>query len=326
MPADRQEAPMLLSRVAESAYWAGRYLERAEDIARLARVHTELYLDLPKAAGLGWFPLLAVTGSAADYRTHHREATEEEVIGFLATDPDNPGSIVASLARARANMRVARSVFPGETWHAVNDFHRWAVDASDEAVGRRTRVRWMEAVVHRCQLLAGQMEGVMSHDQAYAFLEVGRFLERTDMTSRVLDVQAEVLLGVGDIVGPYTDLTWMSVLRSLNAHHTYRRSRGGAVSGAEALGFLLKDGQCPRSVEHCLIALARSLLELPRCQEAMAVCAELQTRLEAEDVTELAAAGLHDWVEHLQAGIGDLHDMLAATYFSTGADELVRIA
>jgi len=317
---------MLLSRVAESVYWVGRYLERVEDTARLAKVHTELYLDLPRSAGLGWFPLLAVTGSATTYRALYEEATEEEVMAFLATDPDNPGSIIAALSMARANMRVTRSVFAGEAWHALNGFHQWATATAEEAVDRRTRVRWMEAVIQHCQLLGGQMEGIMSHDQAYAFLEMGRFLERADMTSRVLDVQAEVLLGVGHSLGPYTDVTWMSVLRSVNAHHMYRRSGGGAVSGPEALAFLLKDIQFPRSIEHCLTALAHSLLELPRCQQAMAVCAELQRQLEVEDVSGLDAVGLHDRVDQLQTGIGELHDMLSTTYFSTGADELLRIA
>ena len=317
---------MLLSRVAESVYWVGRYLERAEDTARLVKVHTELYLDLPKAAGLGWFPLLAVTGTADAYRVRHAEATEEEVIGFLTTDPANAGAVLASLSRARANMRVTRSVFAGEAWHALNDFHRWAADTREEAVDRRTRVRWMESLVHRCQLLTGQMDGVMSHDDAYAFLEMGRFLERADMTSRVLDVQADVLVGAGDRLGTYTDVTWMSVLRSVNAHQMYRRSGGVAVSGPGALAFLLKDEQFPRSVEHCLTAIARSLLELPRCQEAMAVCADLQARLETADVDALAAGGLHEWVDELQGRIGELHDVLAETYFGAPADELLRIA
>jgi len=317
---------MLLSRVAESVYWVGRYLERAEDTARLVKVHTELFLDLPKAAGVGWFPLLAVTGTAATFRARYEGATEEEVIGFLTSDPDNPGSILVSLSKARANMRVTRSVFAGEAWHALNDFHQWASDTCDEAVDRRTRVRWTEALVHRCQLLTGQMDGVMSHDQAYAFIEMGRFLERADMTSRVLDVQADVLLGVGDHLGPYTDVTWMSVLRSVNAHQMYRRAGNPAVSGSEALRFLLKDVQFPRSVEHCLTALARSLLELPRCQDPMAVCAELQGQLEAADVAALAEEGLHAWVDALQEGIGDLHDVLADTYFAAPADELLRIA
>ena len=124
----------------------------------------------------------------------------------------------------------------------------------------------------------------------------------------------------------YTDVTWMSVLRSVNAHQMYRRAGYPAVSGSEALRFLLKDVQFPRSVEHCLTALARSLLELPRCQDPMAVCAELQGQLEAADVAALAEEGLHAWVDALQEGIGDLHDVLADTYFAAPADELLRIA
>jgi uncharacterized alpha-E superfamily protein len=291
---------MLLSRVAESVYWVGRYLERAEDIARLATVHTGLYLDLPRAAGLGWSPLLAVTGSAVAFRARHGEAAEEQVIRFLAADADNPGSVIASLSQA---------------WHALNELHQWAAETIEEAVNRRTRLTWMDGVIGRCQLLSGLMAGVMSHDQTYSFLEIGRYLERADMTTRVLDVQAGILLGVDDRFEPYADVTWSSVLRSLSAQQIFRRTVGGNVSGPEALRFLLSDAQCPRSVEHCLTVIARSLLELPRCQEPMATCAGLQEALEDADVDALAEEGLHQWVDAAQLSIAGLHDRLADTYF-----------
>jgi uncharacterized alpha-E superfamily protein len=306
---------MLLSRVAESVYWVGRYLERAEDIARLAAVHTGLYLDLPRAAGLGWSPLLGVTGSDAAFHARHGEATEEQVIRFLSADADNPGSVIASLSLARANLRITRTVFPSEAWHALNELHQWGAETIEEAVNRRTRLEWMDGVIRRCQLLSGLMAGVMSHDQTYSFLEIGRYLERADMTTRVLDVQAGILLGVDDRFEPYADVTWTSVLRSLSAQQMFRRTAGGNVSGPQALRFLLSDAQCPRSVEHCLTVIARSLLELPRCQEPMATCAGLQEALEEADVDALAEEGLHQWVDAAQLAIAGLHDRLADTYF-----------
>ena len=90
---------MLLSRIAEGVYWAGRYAERAEATARLVKVHTELFLDLPRSAGVGWSPLLAVTGSGDVFSTRHLDATEDEVVAFLAVDGENPGSVIGSLAQ-----------------------------------------------------------------------------------------------------------------------------------------------------------------------------------------------------------------------------------
>src|SRR5688572_27698304 len=133
---------MLLSRVAESIYWAGRYLERTESTCRLVTVHTELYLDLPKAAGLSWTPLLAVTGSGESFAETHEQHTEDAIVAFLTSDLDNPGSVVSSLARARENLRVTRAMLPRPACEILNDLYLSAMATRSEAVDRRTRARW----------------------------------------------------------------------------------------------------------------------------------------------------------------------------------------
>jgi uncharacterized alpha-E superfamily protein len=314
-----KEGTMLLSRVAESVYWAGRYLERAEATARLVRVHTELFLDLPKAAGVEWTPLLAVTGSDEEFRHRYPEASEEHVVGFLATDAENQGSIVASVAQAHANLRVAQAILPSEAWEVLNQLHLWAAQTRHQAVDRRFRLGWMAQLIRQCQLLSGLLDGTMSHDDAYAFLEIGRGLERADMTTRVLDVQAGILVGQRDGATPYADLTWMAVLHSLSAHHVFRRTAGSMVSGPAALRFLLRNQQFPRSVERCLIEISRALLELCRHNDPMAGCAEVQQLLERAEFDSLvdgpSATALHDYANRLQQGLGGLHDLLVATYF-----------
>jgi uncharacterized alpha-E superfamily protein len=307
-----QEGTRLLSRVAESVYWAGRHLERAEATARLVHFHTKLFLDLPKAAGVGWTPLLAVTGS--DEAFGQPEAGEEEdVVGFLATDKEHPGSILASVAQAHGNLRVTRAILPSEAWEVLNQLHLWTTQTRHQAVDRRTRPGWMAQLIGQCQLLSGLLEGTMSHDDAYAFLEIGRGLERADMTTRVLDIQAAILVGQRDGATPYADVTWTGVLRSLSAHQMFRRTAGSTVTGPAALRFLLRDPQFPRSVERCLIEISRALLELCRHQDPMAGCAEVQMLLEKAE--PLGAAGLHDYADQLQQGLGKLHDLLVATYF-----------
>jgi uncharacterized alpha-E superfamily protein len=315
-----KDGAMLLSRVAESVYWAGRYLERAEATARLVHAHTELFLDLPKAAGVGWAPLLAVTGSGDDFHHRHARAHEEKVVDFLVASPENQGSVVASIAQAHANLRVTQAVLPSEAWGVLNQLHLWATETRHEAVDRRTRLAWTAGLISQCQLFSGVLEGTMSHDDTYAFLQIGRGLERADMTTRVLDVQAGTLLAQRDASSPYADLMWMGVLRSLSAHQMFRRIAGPMVSGAAALRFLLRDPQFPRSVERCLIEISRALLELCRHNDPMAGCAEVQQMLEQTEIDALAAgrasaAALHDYADRLQQGLGDLHQLLVTTYF-----------
>jgi uncharacterized alpha-E superfamily protein len=307
---------MLLSRVAEGVYWVGRSAERAEATARLVKVHTELFLDLPKSAGVGWSPLLAVTGSGDAFSTRYSDAAEEEVVAFLTVDTDNPSSVIASLADARANLRVTRTVLPRLSWEVLNGLFLWAVDTSPQAVDRRTRMAWMDHVVRQCQLFTGSLAGTMCHDESYSFLEIGRFIDRADMTTRVLDVQAEILVGQGiTVVKPYADITWMNVLNSLASRQMFLQHCRSGASGPEALRFLLKDPRFPRSVEHCLIAVSRCLLELPAHSEPMAGCAAVQSRLEDADVAQLAQSGLHEFADGLQHGLNRLHDLVTETYF-----------
>jgi uncharacterized alpha-E superfamily protein len=298
----------LLSRVAESVYWAGRHLERAETTARLVHFHTKLFLDLPKAAGVGWTPLLAMTGSDEAFR-HPKAGDEEHVVGFLATDAEHPGSILASVAQAHGNLRVTRAILPSEAWEVLNQLHLWTTQTRHQAVDRRTRLAWTG------QLLSGLLEGTMSHDDTYAFLEIGRGLERADMTTRVLDIQAAILVGQRDGATPYADVTWTGVLRSLSAHQMFRRTAGSTVTGPAALRFLLRDPQFPRSVERCLIQISNALLELCRHSDPMAACAEVQQLLEKAELDDQGATALHDYADRLQQGLGRLHDLLVANYF-----------
>jgi uncharacterized alpha-E superfamily protein len=307
---------MLLSRVAESVYWAGRYLERTEATARLVKVHTELYCDLPLSCGVGWSPLLAVTGSREAFDERHPTPTEDQVVAFLSADPDQSGSIVAAVAAARHNLKVTRNLLPPSTWEAMNDLHHWVADTGTDAIPRRSRLHWMDQVIRHCHLISGSMAATMCRDDAHAFLEVGRHLERADMTTRVLDVQAGILVqGTGPGLAPYSDITWMSVLRSLAADHMFRRSTLGVLSGPEALRFLLKDPTFPRSVERSLTEISRALIELPGHDTAMATTASVQASLEDVDVDSLAEGGLHEFVDTVQEGLATVHGELAAAYF-----------
>jgi uncharacterized alpha-E superfamily protein len=315
---------MLLSRVAESVYWAGRYLERVESTARLVRVHSELVLDLPEIAGFGWSPLLLVTGSRELFDKHYNGAhLEEDVIRFLTVDPNSTTSILSSITSARYNFRVTRNVLPASAWEQVNQLFLWIVQSRTLSVDRRSRSAFMDRVIRDCYVLRGLLASTMSHDDAYSFWQMGSQLERADMTTRVIDVQAGVLMGDkatnATKLDTYADLTWTSVLRSLSAQQMFQRSARNGISAAEALKFLLSDPQFPRSIEHCLTQISRSLLELPRFDAAMVSCANLQKQLSESSLANSEAQSLHNCMDQLQIGIGDLHAAIADTYFVRSA-------
>jgi uncharacterized alpha-E superfamily protein len=317
---------MLLSRVAEAVYWTGRYLERTEATARLLAVHTELFLDLPKAAGVDWAPLLYVTGGIDPFAELYPDTGEEDVVAFLSIDARNPDSILGSLDRARTNMRTARFLFPRELCEGLNNQYLLAVEECEEAVPRRSRMRWLASIVAECQRLSGIISGALNHDEVYAFLRLGRLIERADMTTRVLDVCAATFFHSEDQLRPYADVTWMSVLKSLSAYHTYRRHVQTQVRGADAMAFLLRDPQFPRSVEHCLIEISRSLIELPRHDVPLRVCADAEMMVSGIQIRPLTWDGLHRCADQLQRQLGVLHHCLEDQWFSFEAHATSELA
>lgn len=313
-------SPLLLSRVAECAYWAGRYLERAEGTARLIKCHSDLVMDLPRAAAVGWEPLLAVLGVAPAAGTHHRVSTSEEgVVRTLAADASNPSSVRSSIGAAHANLRVARAVMPQEAVEVLIELHNHVDGTATDAIDRRTRSVWLTSVIRSCQTLSAILGETMSHDDAFCFFTVGRQLERADLTTRVLDVQVGPLTRqVDDALGPYLDICWFAALRSVSALQPFRRT-GTPTSAQATISFLLRNAKCPRTVESCLTEASRWLLEIPGHEAPMAACAATQRLLQSADMDELADGSLHGFVDELQISIGDIHDHIAVSWFSREA-------
>ncbi|HZZ52150.1 MAG TPA: alpha-E domain-containing protein [Pseudonocardia sp.] len=311
---------MLLSRCAESLYWAGRYLERAEATARLIKEHTEPLLDRPRSAAVDWFPLMAVTGCRDEFVGRKADPGEDDAVEFLTANPKNRGAVVASIARARANLLASRAVLTRPSWEVVNNLHGWVMVTADQAIDRRTRLGWIDGVISQCQLFASTAAAAMPDDEVYGFLQIGRHLERADITLRVLDVHAGILVDRSDQEGPagvsHWEATWTSVLRSLSAQQLFVRTAGAGASGAAALRFLLQDDRFPRSVESCLTGASQDLGRLPSARPPAESCGQTQMRLRSLSITEELTPGeLNVLVDDLEKGIGDVHAALTDTYF-----------
>ncbi len=314
---------MLLSRTAEDLYWLGRNVERAEAVSRLVGEHTNLLVDLPVDVDSNWAALLAVTGSTASFTERYEQVGEAEVVTFLMADVGNPGSVLRSISAARESLRIVRPLVPRSAWECLNRLHLDAVDATARCAQRRDRIPVTERVMASCQQFSGIMDGTMSRDHAYRFWQLGRFVERADMTTRVLDVGAGALMAASAPTAhppadrsPYEDVRWLGVLRAVAAHNMYHRSTGASVSGPAVVQFLLRDPAFPRSVRHCTERVERLLDELPsRGQVAVAV--EALDAVAARPATPSSdPAAIHRHVAELQRALDRLHAAVVEAYFS----------
>jgi uncharacterized alpha-E superfamily protein len=307
---------MLLSSVAERVYWMARYVERAENTARIILVNNNLLLDMPRGIELGWEPLVAITGNGALFREHYDEASERNVIRFLVADSRNPNCIACSLAQARENLRTTRAILPRAAWETVNDLYAFASDNKTSGMSRRGRYAFMRRIIDYSQLLAGKLSSTMSHDQAYDFLRMGRNMERSDMTTRVIDVRGSNLLpSITEELRPFDDIQWKSVLDSLAAYQMYRRHVHVRVRGKEVLRFLLQDRMFPRAVHYCLTEVEHCLHSINSSEAALRVLGKAQRMLSQVGVGELLSSGLTDFINEFQLVHSELHAQISATYF-----------
>ena len=308
----------MLSRVAENLYWMARYIERAEDTARLLSVNSHLMLDLPRNVPLGWGPLVEMTGSLEAYQQRYERFDERSVVHFLCAEASNSSSILASLASARENLRTTRDVVPRETWEEVNQLYFYIADNAESSVNPRQRDRFLQHVIRGCQTLTGLIEGTMSQGSARTFIELGRQLERADMTTRIVDVRSASLLPKHpDELMPFENLQWMSVLKSLTAYQMYRQQIRLRVRGPDVLRFLFQDPCLPRSIAYSLETLGEQLQTLPRCDRALATVLMVRADGNEADVQSLAYAPseLHAFIDIMQIGFANIHSAIAATYF-----------
>lgn len=312
----------MLSRVAETIYWIGRYMERAENTARLINVNTNLMLDLPKGIALGWEPLTRILGCEHDYADKHDEITERRVVNFLISDESYSGSILSTIGFARENARTIRDILPREAWEELNAFHQQVVESKQTSYARQGRHDYLSRIIRGMQQLTGLLAGTMNHDTAYHFLNMGRKLERADMTTRIINVKSENPIPEDTPeLTPYQDMLWMSMLESMGAYQMYRQSMQARINRIDVLTFLFRRTEFPRSFTYCTENIAYNLSCLPNNAEPLSIIQHIDRVVQAAPMAEMDNGVLHIYVDQLQICLGYLHDSIAETYFPSHIEE-----
>lgn len=306
----------MLSRVAENLYWMARYVERAENTARAVSVNANLLLDLPRGIAPGWKPLIDITGLNEVFEDRYQDYGERQVVKFLLADEDNHSSVLSSLQNARETCRTVRDILPRQAWELLNQLHMYSEANLASGLTKRGRHPYVKDVINRCQTLAGMLGSVMTRDDGYQFLRIGRNLERADMTTRIIDVRTADLLPE-DVAAlrPFDTIQWVSVLHSLSAYQMYRRTMQAQVSRSEVLKFLFKDSLFPRAVNHCLDAVEESLGTLHNNTTSLKSVRTVARKVQRTRVDKQSQAALHAYVDDLQLGFTRIHEAVAKAYF-----------
>jgi len=307
---------MMLSRVAENLYWMARFLERAENGARLINVNTNLQLDLPKAVRPGWRPLVEMTGNETQFNSLYSDTDEASVVRFLIGDSRNPGSILSSLNNAREDARTVRDYMPREVWEQVNGLTLNAKANLAAGLSNRRRFDYLRDVIHGVQQITGLLAGSMTHDEGYQFLRLGRNLERADMTIRIIDVSsANLLPEVSEELAPFRNIQWMSVLKSLSAYQMYRRAMQVRVRRPDVLKFLFKERLFPRAFYHTVCEVGECLQDLPRNAVPLEQVATLKEAVTGSRPDAMSQTELHAFIDKLEQDIIALNGAITTTYF-----------
>jgi uncharacterized alpha-E superfamily protein len=300
----------VLSRIAESLFWIGRYIERADDTARLVDVHLQILLEDP------WAEEDAACRSLLSVMDRSLPASDvtvgrQEVLDQLAYDRVSPSAIAGSLIAARENARRAREVISTDLWEAVNV--TWT--QLPTRLSARRAHSYFSWVRERSAVVSGIVDSTISRDDTWHFLVLGRSLERADMTARLLATRA-----LAGSVAP----DWRTLLHSCGAHEAYLRRYRGIGSDESAAGFLLTDRLFPRSIVHALGQAEACLEGLDPMRDHAGVddarmrIGEARAGLEYRRLSELLDE-LPAQMERVQRSCSAASDAIRARYFPAGA-------
>ncbi len=256
----------MLGRSANGIFWMFRYLERAENTARLLDAGFRLALTRGQSAARDeWRSVLITTGLDEEFAARHDDYSGPAVINFILRSPDNPGSVLAMVEGARTNARAVRTGITREVWEATNESWMVLHDMLSRPVRASNLGEVLAAIRRQSTLVRGSMDGTMLRNEIFNFARIGTFIERADNTARILDVKYHVLLPSVGWVGSTLDNTqWETVLRSVAGERAYRWLNAGTMDAKGIAQFLILDGRFPRSIAFCYEKLRSNMASLAR--------------------------------------------------------------
>lgn len=315
----------MLSRVADSLYWLGRYIERAENNSRILDVNLQVTLDDENSSDederLAWEPILATLEDLKRFRKLYAVTSSDAVCEFVTFAKENPNSIRSCIAAARENARTVREYISSEMWERINSLYLWVNSADARQLFAGSAIDFYRHIVDYAHQFHGTTDATLTHGEGWNFLQVGKYLERTDSTSRIVDLKYHILLPQGEEVGGNVDtVQWQAVLKSCSAFEAYRKIHTGQVTPFSVAEFVILHDSFPRSIRFCADHLDAALHCISGCDRthfsnnAERLSGRLCSDLNYTTIADIFNTGLHEYLDRTQGRLIEISGALLDQY------------
>ncbi len=315
---------VLLSRYADCIFWLARYVERAENLARILDVNATFSRD--SSGAQNWLSIVELNADAEAFAERFGEVTEQAVLRFYVTDTTNYTSIASSIAEARENARTLRPLISTEMWTQLNILHNRLADLEEGALAPHHLSALLRTIREDVQTHTGITEGTLYRDQSWFFYQIGRYIERADQITRLVDIKYHLLLPRISDVGSAIDVSqWSALLRSAAGYHAFRRLGSGEMTPGAIAGFLLLDPRFPRSVACCvqeletLLITLKSRYALRGGNDAAEELDRLRAVLGTLRIETILREGLHEFVDLIQRQLVAVTREMSIAFFGLRA-------
>ncbi|TPI15274.1 alpha-E domain-containing protein [Mesorhizobium sp. B4-1-3] len=310
---------MLLGRTANGLYWMNRYIERAENMARLVDAGLRMALTRTQDASEEWNSVLLSAGSDVAFSQKYQEYTAANVSDFLLRDTSNPSSTMSSIETARNNARMVRTALTRETWESINEAWMSLKRMLARPIDERDLPTVLDAIKRETALIRGSFYGTMLRNEIFDFSQLGTYVERADNTARILDVKYYVLLPSLSWVGSTLDnYQWESILRSVSAHRSYRWVYEADYKPTNIADYLILNVRMPRSLTFCYRFLGEHLKFLAddygERHACHATAEKIQALLKRGSIKDIFDHGLHEFLHEFIRDNTRLGDEIAQDY------------
>jgi uncharacterized alpha-E superfamily protein len=318
----------MLSRVANCLYWMSRYIERADNTARIVDVNLQLILDFRNLDNRSlvdhWMPILESTGDEEKFLERYPKATGQSVTEFLVFDSENPNSILSSVCQARENARMVRDQITVELWEELNRLYLWIRSNEAHTMWRRSPAEFFGLIKNASLLLVGTIYATIVHNEGWYFMQGGKFLERADKITRILDVRHAIFPGKEGprAISQRDTLELSAVLRSCSGWDAYKAAYGAEVRPEWVAEMLLFSDDFPRGVRFCVEKLDDALRHIsgvaPRrfSNDAEKLSGRLLAELQYGSTEEVLAFGIHEYLDQLQVKFNAIGEAMFNAYIS----------
>lgn len=309
----------MLGKTAGGLYWMFRYLERAENTARLIEAGFRIALTRSSDPESEWKSVIVTSAAQAAYEAKHSVYNSANVTDFLLRDPQNPNSVLSIIKFARDNARLTRTALTTEVWSAVNETWMMLTSLLKEPIPETDLPEVLGIIRQQSALVRGALHGTMLRNDIYDFCRLGTFIERMDSTARIIDVKYYALLPATSFVGSRMDnVQWETILRSVSAHASFRWAVDGEYNASNIASFLILDARMPRSLAFCASQISENLDYLSSDYGAQSksrnMAQELNARIKNRDINAIFDEGLHEYLEAMLRDIGELAFQIEEDY------------